>query len=255
MLQAWKTQRRADASPATSWAFPATRRRRSRRDLEIIQRELPLDVLEFFVLTPLPGSEDHQKMSREGAWMDPDMNKYDLEHVVSHHPLMSTEAWQGIYQDAWRLYYTPDHVETILRRAAANGQEMRSLVRYLAMFRGSIDIDRVHPLQGGLNRIKRRTQRRHGLPVESPLAFYPRRAWEVASSRLRWYLLLRRYDRIWRAIRDEGGLERYRDDALTAIDTEALVATEMMQLHGDRIARTYGAPEMKPGAQPATAAR
>ena len=32
------------------------------RDIKIIQRELPLDLLEFFCLTPLPGSEDHQRL-------------------------------------------------------------------------------------------------------------------------------------------------------------------------------------------------
>ena len=31
-----------------------------RQDIEIIKKELPLDMLEFFVLTPLPGSEDHK---------------------------------------------------------------------------------------------------------------------------------------------------------------------------------------------------
>ena len=33
------------------------------RDIEIIRRELPLDLLEFFCLTPLPGSEDHQRLT------------------------------------------------------------------------------------------------------------------------------------------------------------------------------------------------
>ena len=34
-------------------------------------------MLEFFFLTPLPGSEDHKVLSEKGVWMDPDMNKYD----------------------------------------------------------------------------------------------------------------------------------------------------------------------------------
>ena len=50
-----------------------------KRDIEIIQKELPVDVLEFTMLTPLPGSEDHQKLHEKGVWMDPDLNKYDLE--------------------------------------------------------------------------------------------------------------------------------------------------------------------------------
>ncbi len=40
--------------------FPADTPETIRRDISIIQRELPLDIVEFFCLTPLPGSEDHQ---------------------------------------------------------------------------------------------------------------------------------------------------------------------------------------------------
>src|SRR4029078_9014768 len=62
-----------------------------REDIEIIKKELPLDILEFFILTPLPGSEDHKILYQKGEWMDADMNRYDGEHAVSHHPRMSDE--------------------------------------------------------------------------------------------------------------------------------------------------------------------
>jgi len=64
------------------------------RDIKIIQRELPLDLLEFFFLTPLPGSEDHKKLWTAGVPMDPDMNRYDLEHACTAHPKMSKEEWE-----------------------------------------------------------------------------------------------------------------------------------------------------------------
>jgi len=59
MLQAWHT------SGASTWAgyilgFPGDTRDSILRDMEIIKKELPLDILELFMLTPLPGSEDHQ---------------------------------------------------------------------------------------------------------------------------------------------------------------------------------------------------
>jgi hypothetical protein len=39
------------------------------RDIEIIKKELPVDILEFFCLTPLPGSEDHKNlMPAESRW-------------------------------------------------------------------------------------------------------------------------------------------------------------------------------------------
>ena len=85
MLQKWR------AHGAITYAgyilgFPADTKESILRDIEIIKRELPLDVLEFFFLTPLPGSEDHRNLLKKGVWMDPDINKYDLNHRVSHHP-------------------------------------------------------------------------------------------------------------------------------------------------------------------------
>ena len=40
--------------------FPADTPASIRQDIEILKRELPIDIVEFFCLTPLPGSEDHQ---------------------------------------------------------------------------------------------------------------------------------------------------------------------------------------------------
>jgi len=36
--------------------------------------------LGLFILTPLPGSEDHQTLWKQGVWMDPDFNKFDVHH-------------------------------------------------------------------------------------------------------------------------------------------------------------------------------
>ena len=52
--------------------------------------------------------------------MDDDLNKYDLDHRVSHHSTMSDEEWEEAYRAAWHAYYTPEHVRTVLRRSAAS---------------------------------------------------------------------------------------------------------------------------------------
>ena len=114
MLQKWR------AHGALTFAgyilgFPADTKESILRDVEIIKRELPLDVLEFFFLTPLPGSEDHKTLLQKGVWMDPDINKYDLDHRVSHHPKMSDAEWEEAYRAAWDAYYTPEHIRTILQ--------------------------------------------------------------------------------------------------------------------------------------------
>ena len=69
--------------------------RHRRRDIAIIQRELPLDIIEFFCLTPLPGSEDHQILWKKGIPMEPELNAYDVEHVCTAHANMSKAEWEA----------------------------------------------------------------------------------------------------------------------------------------------------------------
>ena len=118
MLLGWKAQGMVTIA-GYILGFPADTPETIRRDIEIIKHELPIDLLEFFCLTPLPGSEDHQTLWKNGVAMDPDLNKYDAEHVCTAHPKMSKDEWQGIYREAWSLYYTPAHMKTLLRRAHA----------------------------------------------------------------------------------------------------------------------------------------
>ena len=160
--------------------FPADTKESIIRDIGIIKRELPLDILEFFVLTPLPGSEDHQTLWKKGVWMDSDMNKYDTNHRVSHHGKMSDTEWEEAYRAAWHTFYTPDHVRTILRRAAQSklGRPKTTLSTIL-WFYLMIRYENVHPLEGGAFRLKFRRDRRHGMRLENPLAFYSRYGFET----------------------------------------------------------------------------
>src|SRR5437764_416179 len=108
--------------------FPGDTKESILSDLEVIKRELPIDVLEIHYLTPLPGSEDHQKLFRAGAWLDPDLNKYDLHHICAEHPRMSREEWEYAYKESWKRYYDYEHCENVMRRATARAyvdQEQR----------------------------------------------------------------------------------------------------------------------------------
>jgi hypothetical protein len=159
------------------------------RDIDVIKRELPLDLIEFFYLTPLPGSEDHLKLLRAGAPLDPDMNKYDLNHVCTTHPRMSREEWDRAYKLAWQRYYTLDHVETVLRRVATTTANASNALFLLTWFVGSINVERIHPLEGGFFRLKYRRDRRPGRSLEPVWYFYPRYWWELAVKMTRWAAL------------------------------------------------------------------
>jgi hypothetical protein len=180
MLQAWKAQGIITLA-GYILGFPSDTPETIRRDIAIIQEELPLDIIEFFCLTPLPGSEDHQVLWKKGVVMDPDLNKYDVEHVCTAHPRMSREQWEAIYRESWSIYYTSKHMETLLRRAVATGVPVNSLIKVLVNFATTVRLENVHPLQGGILRLKHPSERRPGLPREHAFIFWPRFLWETLS--------------------------------------------------------------------------
>jgi hypothetical protein len=197
-----------------------------RHDIQIIQKELPLDMLEFFILTPLPGSEDHKILHEKGVAMDPDMNKYDVEHVVTAHPKMTPEEL-GAYQTAWGTYYTDEHLKTIVRRAYASGINIRSLMPVLFWFSSAVPVEGVHPLQWGILRIKHRRDRRSGLPIEWALPFYGRYAADIARKVVRvikrwWHL-----KQIVRKIEADPLSRLYTDAALTSVAEEDAAHMEL----------------------------
>jgi len=131
---------------------------------------------------------------QKGVWMDADMNKYDLNHRVSHHPKMSDVEWEDAYRAAWKAYYTPEHVRTILRRSAAcrRGRPGTTLTTIL-WFYLMMEFEGVHPLEGGALRQKFRRDRRHGLPRENPVLFYPRYLGETVVKMWRYWSVYKRF--------------------------------------------------------------
>ena len=124
--------------------------------------------------------------------MDPDMNKYDLNHRVAHHPRMSDAEWEDAYRAAWESFYTVEHIGTILRRAAAcrRGRPSTTLTTLL-WFKLVSAYEGVHPLEGGALRLKFRRDRRLGLPRENPLLFYPRYVGETVAKIWRYLSVFR----------------------------------------------------------------
>ena len=207
--------------------FPADTAESIQRDVEVIKKELPLDILEFFFLTPLPGSEDHKVLWQKQAWMDPDMNKYDLEHAVAGHAQMSREEWEKAYRLAWSSYYSPAHKLTIIRRALASGVGMSRLVSVLFAFSIAFPIEGLHPLQFGMFRLKYRTDRRPGLPIEPVWAFYPRYVWEILSKHGRMIREWIDLNRMLKQARAEQKERPYTDLALTAVTENETETLEM----------------------------
>jgi radical SAM superfamily enzyme YgiQ (UPF0313 family) len=239
MLQAWRKQN-VITFAGYILGFPTDTPETIARDIEIIKKELPIDILEFTCLTPLPGSEDHKILHTKGIPMDPDLNNYDSEHPCTAHPLMSKETWEKVYMDAWRRYYSPAHVETIMRRGEVDGINRTKLFDMLTIFLGAPTIEDVHGLQFGFIRRKVRTQRRYGMPIVNPLIFYPWRIYDFVSRGLKWVKLLRLHRAIQRRVLADPNVKSYTDESLTPLAAGA--ADHFVEAFADKIPKTHGAP-------------
>jgi hypothetical protein len=216
MLLAWKKEGIITLA-GYILGFPSDTPESIRRDIAIIQRELPLDIVEFFCLTPLPGSEDHQALWKQGAAMDNDLNRYDVEHVCADHPKMTRAEWESIYREAWSLYYTPQHIETLLRRAVVTGVPMLSLIKIIANFATTVALENVHPLQGGILRLKHPSERRPGLPRENAWMFWARFAGGLTRKCGTLIGTIARLLILKQAIERDPAARSYMDRALTSV--------------------------------------
>ena len=219
MLLAWKAQGIITLA-GYILGFPSDTPETIRRDIAIIQEELPLDIVEFFCLTPLPGSEDHQILWKKGSVMDTDLNRYDVEHVCTGHARMSREQWEAIYRESWSLYYTPKHMETLLRRAVATGVSVNSLIKVLVNFATAVWLENVHPLQGGILRLKHPSERRPGLPRERAFIFWPRFVWQTLSKHVVIMGMIARLFLLKLVITRDPAARTYTDIALTPVNDD-----------------------------------
>jgi hypothetical protein len=219
MLLAWK-QARILTYAGYILGFPADTLESIMHDIDVIKRELPVDMLEFFYLTPLPGSEDHLKLVKADAPLDPDLNKYDLNHLCTTHQRMSPEEWNKAYRMAWERYYTTDHIETIMKRTAATRGNVSNALFLITWFTGSIKIEKIHPLESGLLRRRFRRARRPSFPIVSAWRFYPAYYAETISKLWQWGSLYFGLRRKYLAIRGDPNRFTYMDTALTPVTDE-----------------------------------
>ena len=214
--------------------FPLDTAKSILNDLDIIKKELPIDVLEIHYLTPLPGSEDHQKLFRAGAWMDPDLNKYDLHHITCAHPRMSKEEWAYAYHESWKRYYSFEHCERVMRRAAAL-RAFGNVLFVLTWFKASFEFENCHPVESGLLRLKSRRDRRTSMPLEPIWLFYPKYFAELVYKTIGWAAIYLRLRLIYLRIKHNPKRYEYTDLAITPVTDEEVETHEMFDSDAARV--------------------
>ncbi len=181
-----------------------------REDVRRLKDEIGVDQASFFMLTPLPGSQDHSDMVQRGEWMDSDYNRFDSFHPTTNHPRMSAQEWFGVYKQAWRDFYSVAHMKTVLLRA--NEWTYWGLFKNFVWYKHSAIIEDTHPMICGFFRIKDRQQRRPGSQIDPVFTHYRRRAgevWHWLKECGKFYLEMQE---VWLATRGQTRLRRNMDE-------------------------------------------
>ena len=137
--------------------------------------EVGVDLASFFVVTPLPGTEDHIKAVKEGTITDWDFNWYDSDHMVFRHPTMSAEEVLKAYREAYRTFYSPwrmvKNLVTFAGGRGLNWEARDSMTREFLYWGYSYRRGR-HPMLGGLWKIYDEKTKRRVITDDEARALY-----------------------------------------------------------------------------------
>ena len=186
--------------------FPFDTPESVREDLQRLTRELTPAQASFFMLTPLPGSQDHLACVQRGAELDPDLNRYDSFHATTPHPTMSSQHWTRAYDDAWKTFYSVENMARILRVAAPD--TYWGVFANFVWYKNSIEVEGGHPMLHGFVRLKGRRSRRPGFPLESRWQYAARRAGDLWRYVRLWPRLALEMEELWLQTRRRSALEQ-----------------------------------------------
>lgn len=194
LISTWREKKIA-THVAYIFGFPFDTPESIQKDVQRLQSELEVEQASFFMLTPIPGSQDHVRMTQNGAHMEPDMNSYDSFHETTRHPNFAPGELSASYRNAWKDFYSFDYMKEVLSRA--NPENYWNIFFNFIWYKNAALIEGGHPMLHGFFRLKERTERRPGYPVESRFRHFIRRFREIRHLARSWISLALEMEELW----------------------------------------------------------
>jgi radical SAM superfamily enzyme YgiQ (UPF0313 family) len=136
--------------------FPADTEESIREHLATLRRLAP-DVASFYVLTPIPGTEQYDDFRREGLLTENNLDRFDGSHVTWRHPNLSGAKLAQLLFDSYCQFYGLPDVTGKLARLLRGRRDFRlpgslyGVLGYSTQSRLSAR-KRSHPMAGGICR-------------------------------------------------------------------------------------------------------
>jgi len=139
--------------------FPSDTEEGIREQTETL-RALAPDVASFYVLTPIPGTEQYDDFLQEGLITEEDLDRFDGTTVTWRHPLLAPERLTDLLFRCYRDFFSMRNFLPRLASYASEHWDFRKAAGLQAMAGAGVQsrigiARRVHPMSGGIGRVRR----------------------------------------------------------------------------------------------------
>jgi radical SAM superfamily enzyme YgiQ (UPF0313 family) len=122
-------------------------------------RQLSPDVASFYILTPIPGTEQYDDFLAEGRITEKNLDRFDGSTVTWRHPHLSSERLEDLLFRCYREFYRLRDVAGKVARVFRATRDHRRRHALYAVF-GHSALSRIaalsgeHPMAGGVGRVR-----------------------------------------------------------------------------------------------------
>lgn len=122
-------------------------------------RELQPDVASFYILTPIPGTEQYEEFLDQGLIEERNLDRFDATCVTWKHPRLERGEWMDLMLRCYREFASlPDVVARLARHTLRRWDyrtaiDLMSVVAYSVQWRLAAR-QRRHPMAGGSGRVR-----------------------------------------------------------------------------------------------------
>jgi radical SAM superfamily enzyme YgiQ (UPF0313 family) len=122
-------------------------------------RALDPDLASFYLLTPIPGTDQYAEFLAHGLITATNLDRFDGSSVTWRHPNLPPQRWEALLYRGYREFYRSTAVARRLARAARPRWDFRtpgklfSIAGYALQSRLAART-RAHPMAGGIGRVR-----------------------------------------------------------------------------------------------------
>ena len=139
--------------------FPTDSEETIREHLATLRRLGP-DLASFYVLTPIPGTEQYDELLGDGLIVERDLDRFDGSCVTWRHPRLDERRWRELLWESYREFYRGVDVVPKLAAVLRRRWDFRTVAEAFAVVGAAVQsrlaaAARAHPMAGGGWRVRR----------------------------------------------------------------------------------------------------